>query len=190
MARRYWWKVAALALACMVAHVQAQTPNPLSCRPTVASGPGGGGPNRTPASPTTQTVSCGSMTISLATSPASAPASAPPLPDKRASETSAVPDPNAKILQWGMYGAGVLAALAIVLMIFAVCISHTRNGIAVNRDDIRFGGSGRGWEMSPALATFVGSAILAVLAVLLATQVIGSSRSGASTTSEAKSKAG
>ncbi|MEP6502918.1 MAG: hypothetical protein ABJD97_06295 [Betaproteobacteria bacterium] len=60
-----------------------------------------------------------------------------------------------------------MLALAVVLLLAAFVMAHLRHGIAVNRDSIRFGGAGRGWEVSPALAALVASAVVAAMAMVL-----------------------
>lgn len=133
------------------------------CRPRPASAPS---PARPIPAGVSQSVACGDVTVTVGTPPSAAPASAGSAaakPDRAASPSAA----GDELRRLGLYGAGGLLALAVVLLLAAFVMAHLRHGIAVNRDSIRFGGAGRGWEVSPALAALVASAVVAAMAMVL-----------------------
>jgi hypothetical protein len=170
-----WSAGLAVAWAASIALAQPLCPGPAGSAPTRKTTSIVRGNSSAP--PTvSQVVDCGPVTISLATAAAPLASSALPAkpepPSPKASESLLAVQTQAQLLRYAMYGAGALLVLALILLAFALLMSRSSHGIAVNRDDIRFGGAGRGFEMSPALVGFVAAAVVALMAVLLAMQVI------------------
>ncbi len=152
----------------------AQSPERPDCRPRSSASAPNAPPNTVRAIPagTTQNVTCGNLTVSLeAPAIPAPPASVASSADKH---DSTAPDPKAEeqLCRLGLYGAAGLLVLAVLFMLAAFVMAFLRQGIAVNRDNIRFGGAGRGLEVSPALAALVASAIVAAMAMVLAMQAL------------------
>lgn len=111
-----------------------------------------------------QEVACGPLTLAMATPPM--PAVSTPA-DDRHERTPAEPRVPEALRRLGLYGAAGLLTLAVLLMLAAFVMANRRQGIAINRDSIRFGGAGRGCEVSPAFAALVAAAVVAAMATVL-----------------------
>ena len=167
-----------VALACLLvgAAVFAQSPVASGCRPS----PGSSSPSPTLryATPTvSQSVACGTTVVTVAETPPPATNSASAVPGQPpkaepASQSASAVQARLELLRYGMFGAGALIAVAILLMIAGFFMAFRVHGIAVNRDNIRFGGAGRGWEASPAFVALIASVVIALLGVVLALQVL------------------
>ncbi len=153
-----------------------QPPDQHDCRPRPAASATNTSKNTVQATPasTTQNVACGNMTLSVEAPPwVAPPASVASSADKN-DATAPGSKAEEQLRRLGLYGASGLLVLAVLLMLGAFVMAFLRHGIAVNRDNIRFGGAGRGLEISPAFAALVASAIVAGMALVLAMQALDS----------------
>ncbi|MFL6625680.1 MAG: hypothetical protein ACJ8G1_04465 [Vitreoscilla sp.] len=138
------------------------------CRPAASAPPTGG--VRPPVPANLQNVACGDVTISLAAPPA---ASAASTPSPAASAGAVAPAAGHEALRLnGLFVAATALGLAVIVMVFGFWCARGDRPIAINRDSIRFGGAGHGWEASPALAALVAAGVIAALALMLAVQAL------------------
>ena len=173
--------------AAVTAAVPAADCSAATARPTTPPGPRPGTPvvvQRAAASPPVQvSVTCGdaSATASNDTAAATPAASAAATPDKaapadlRASERAeqAIERAHynnrldhATVLGYGL-GAGAALLLAIGLV-----LAFNSGGVAISGHSGLFGGAGRGWSASPALAVLLVAGTLLGLALMLQMQVL------------------
>lgn len=164
----------------------------VACRPSpTPSSPTTSGTRAAAAQPT-QSVNCGSTTVTIAAG------MTPALAASAAQSSASAQKPASKVLsssaqvvllQYGLGAAGVLGVLALCLVAWALLVGlQPRGGFAVNRDTIQFGGAGRGWEISPALVILFVAFAVGGLAVTLAVQVVERTRDGLSDSSISNSK--
>ena len=157
-------------LACLALLVAcACQPDALAqCRPAASAPPTG---SARPTVPTNvQNVACGDVTIRLAAPPAASAASTPS-PAGSAGMVAPAADREALRMN-GLFVAAAALGLALLVMVFGFWCARGDRPIGVNRDSIRFGGAGHGWEASPALAALVAAGVIAALALMLAMQAL------------------